>query len=258
MRRLKDVPCSSPPRSFPTSPALLIGPKKSPTQSTRLNGPCFLLMDNILSNNALIQPIAEPKTSLMPIINRSKGRTVKSYNLRAGVVDAISVGWRCDRTARRDTGTAPACGVYKYCVNRIWSIHDRTVHLGTVECKSEPHHTEPMYWIPNFIYSKRKNSIRFQKKSSVKHVTSRDVTLPDLVWRSGANALAIGDTIPPVLSIYPSSTEDTHLSPFVDPQDPRNTIPHRHQHLHCATRPSALATGRLQYVQPAPHLTRMN
>ena len=41
--------------------------------------------------------------------------------------------------------------------------------------------------------------------------------------------------------VYPTSAKGAYLPAFIDTQDPRDRIPHQHQHLHCAMHPLALA-----------------
>ena len=71
------------------------------------------------------------------------------------------------------------------------------------------------------------------------------------MWRSGAIGAGDGDNIPPVLSIYPSSTEDTHLSPSLTLKI-HEIAYHTGISIRTVQHPSALATGRLHYVSPPP------
>ena len=74
------APRSCPAKSFSVLPPSLTPgePKKSPMQSAKLNGPCFSCIVDILSNSVVIEPIAEPTTSLMAI-NKYEESTQCSY-----------------------------------------------------------------------------------------------------------------------------------------------------------------------------------
>lgn len=69
-----DIPSNSSPNNLSMSLELFPpdgGPKKSPMQSARSNGPCLVCMADILANSGAIDPVAEPVTNL-GFINDSK------------------------------------------------------------------------------------------------------------------------------------------------------------------------------------------
>jgi hypothetical protein len=88
-----DAPRNSPLNSLPMSSESFSpndGPKKSPMQSARSNGPCLVCMASILSNSGAIDPVAEPVTSLGSINDSKRVRTLSSYILRAGGVEVMT------------------------------------------------------------------------------------------------------------------------------------------------------------------------